>query len=137
MRRTLELTEAAARKLPPWKAKIVDQIRSAMDGIMRSLGGRDEWDKAEVNQYSGRITVQGAYRDWSIPKEGAYELGYQAYDELVKEVAGKLHKKVVAHMKAMDLWKYIKKVDVWAEEKSWVYAEAELKKRFQKPKETP
>lgn len=132
MKRTLELTEARARKLPAFKAKIVQQVKDAMDGLMRSLGGRDEWDKAEFERYD--MSVTGAYRDWGIPKEGAYEMGHHEYDKLVDEVGKELHKKVVAHMKAMDLWKYIKKVQVWDEEKSWMYAEVKLKKRFQKEK---
>ena len=69
--------------------------------------------------------INGEYRAYSLPKEGAYDVGEYEYEQMVnKEISG-FRKKLDA---ALSPWKdKIKNIDISDGEKSWIYVEVTIK----------
>jgi len=110
------------------RQKAADGIVYALGNVIREAGRKARSDRDEIRLPEisrGGLLISGAYRDWSIPKEGASAVGEYQYDQIVESVLGPFDAEV---RKALAPWKDdIKKIGIHTGEKSWIYVNVELK----------
>jgi hypothetical protein len=99
----------------------LDALKSAFEGFMRWAGGSHDRVEFRVRTYGGKTTseITAGLRDYDLPKEGAYDMGYADYDALVDSTIKK-------HMKSFKqrVAPYMPNnatVSVSDGEKSWLY----------------
>ena len=97
---------------------IANQVAKALG---RALSG---WsiDEPEISDDFKRI--QGGYRS-DLPKEGAQDVGYYDYRDMVEREVAKYRKKLNPLL--MPYIKYISDIDIHDGEKSWIYTTITLK----------
>jgi hypothetical protein len=78
---------------------------------------------AHAAKLDGNVVV-GGYRS-DLPKEGAYEVGYSRYREMVSDEIARWLQVLNPHLAPYK--SSIKRMSVQDEEKSWIYTEIELK----------
>lgn len=116
----IAVMEKAWETAPTPEQLRVDDILRQMDKICKRFGYQQ--NKAESE---GPKTLVASFRSDVLPKEGAYEMGHDRYDDLVAEVLGKVSKFAETALAPYKEW--IDSVDFQDEEKSWVYITVTLK----------
>ena len=78
---------------------------------------------AEVE--TGTTRVRGSYRSNSLPKDGAYAVGENRYEDMVDNEIKNFKKQLEPMLKPYA--KSIKNVEYYDGEKSWIYVDVDLK----------
>ncbi len=102
------------------RSENVQNVKSILNQAVKRAGG---W-MIEEAQLEDETRVTAAYRSDSLPKEGAQEVGESDYQAMVEEVTGRFRKIVMPMLQGVP---GIRKVGIYAGEKSWVYVTVELK----------
>lgn len=101
---------------------IAQGVLSAIKSAMRRMSA---WDFTGPELERGGMHVSGSYRSNYLPKEGAQDVGYEHYRDMVDEEVGKFRKVLDPLLKQYASG--IKNVEYYDGEKSWVYVDVELK----------
>ena len=126
-----EVADAFLKQLVGWpgmkgEADAAGKRKKAAEGIAAALTGLfrgEDYEPAEISNDLLRIEI--SYRDYDLPKEGAYDLGEYEYERLLSDVLGQLKPRVERALKPWE--KMIKRTRITPEEKSWIYITVELK----------
>jgi hypothetical protein len=97
--------------------KVALAVNDAMNR-MRPMG----MEQAEVG--TGNANVRAAYRS-DLPKEGAHDVGYDQYQDMVDEEIGRFKKVVEPLLRPYS--KAVKDIKYYDGEKSWIYVDVGLK----------
>jgi hypothetical protein len=111
-----------ARQIELWGGqKKLDALVNALANWARWAGGNSDQAKFRINRYGGKVSsaIETGIRDYDLPKEGAYDMGYADYDALVA-------KTIKGHMKTFKqkVAPYMPNnatLSVSDGEKSWLY----------------
>lgn len=99
-------------------ARTVANVERALNDAIRQMGA---WSEHAATTH-GKI-VEGGYRS-RLPKEGAYDVGYSRYREMVSDEIARWRQVLNPYLAPYR--SSIKRVSVNDEEKSWIYTEIEL-----------
>jgi hypothetical protein len=103
--------------------QVAQEVGQRLDAAIKSMR---PWDSqpAAIRRKGRRAEVEAAYRS-DLPKEGPYAVGYEAYGEMVDKEIAKWRK--VLDRELRPYAKHIKDIEVFDEEKSWIYTVIYLK----------
>jgi hypothetical protein len=106
------------------RAKDVKQIAEILSRLCFNFTTQGSEGPASAKISNGNTLISASYRS-GLPKEGANEVGYSKYREMVNAEISKFRKELdPALKKFMDS---IHRVDVYESEKSWIYIDVYLK----------
>jgi hypothetical protein len=97
-------------------------VASALRSAMRSMR---PWDTEGPEISRNNIEISAEYRSNNLPKEGANEVGYAAYDDMVNEEISTFRKALERNLGSLK--NSIKTVEIQDGEKSWIYVTVILK----------